>query len=203
MGLNGFLLPLNRYHCKIHPDFNMPGDVCSHWSSFGFQVKGFIEVSIPDSRCSVTLTALLSYVLPLCYMLCPSLDFARLCAYPLLPGRKEGRKENIKACDFDAGSVATCITRRGKKTTCCCLGIDINWPFQSLPNSELLSALPLFIYMLLKVIHIQHAEWSRYACVMWLEAPHYSKQYPLKIKTSIFWPNNWNETWIGDYQDAH
>ena len=30
--------------------------------------------------------------------------------------------------DFDAGSVATCITSRQK--LCCCLGIDINWPFQ-------------------------------------------------------------------------
>lgn len=132
----------------------------------------------------------------------PIFGFCQALCLPSIT-RKEGRKENIKACDFDAGSVATCITRRREKTTCCCLGIDINWPFQSLPNSELLSALPLFIYMLLKAIHIQHAECSRYACVMWLEAPHYSKQYPLKIKTSIFWPNNWNETWMRDYQDAH
>lgn len=97
MGLNGFLLPLNRYHCKIHPDFNMPGDVCSHWSSFGFQVKGFIEVSIPHSRCSVTLTALLSYVLPCvtCYAhlwilpgSVPTLHYQE--------GRKEGEHKGVR-----------------------------------------------------------------------------------------------------------
>lgn len=115
-------------------------------------------------------------------------------------GRKEGEHKDVRLWCWERSHL---YYKKGEKTTCCCLGIDINWPFQSLPNSELLSALPLFIYMLLKAIHIQHAEWSRYACVMWLEAPHYSKQYPLKIKTSIFWPNNWNETWIGDYQDAH
>lgn len=52
-----------------------------------------------------------------------------------------GRKENIKASNFDAASVATCTTGR---QTLCCLGVDINWPFQSLPNSRVLAA-PLLV----------------------------------------------------------
>lgn len=96
------------------------------------------------------------------------------CQAPCLPSitRKEGRKENMKGCDLRSHL----YYKQGKKT-CCCLGIDINWPFQSLPNSELLSALPLFIQMLPKAIHIQHAEWSWYACVMGLEEQHYTEQY--------------------------
>lgn len=93
---------------------------------------------------------------PLCYILCPSMDFVKsLCARsPLaLLHQSAGRKGEIKACNFDAGSVATCITSRQK--LCCCLGIDINWPFQSLPNSELLSAALLFLFIqgLLKTKH--------------------------------------------------
>lgn len=83
----------------------------------------------------------------LCYMLCPSMDFVKsLCAHsPLALLPQSAGKEDIKACNFHAGSVATCITSRQK--LCCCLGIDINWPFQSLLNSKLLSAALLFLFI--------------------------------------------------------
>ena len=37
--LNGLLLLPSRYHCKIHPDLNVPDDVCSQWCSFVFTSK--------------------------------------------------------------------------------------------------------------------------------------------------------------------
>lgn len=43
IGLNGCLLLPNGYHCKIHPDLNMPDDVRSQWSSFGFTSKASLK----------------------------------------------------------------------------------------------------------------------------------------------------------------
>lgn len=63
---------------------------------------------------------------PLRYMFCPSMGFCQnLCVRsPLAFVAPVSWMEG----DFDAGSIATCITSRQK--LCCCLGIDINWPFQ-------------------------------------------------------------------------
>lgn len=43
IGLNGFLLLPSRYHRKIHPDSNMPDDVCSQWCSFGLASKASLK----------------------------------------------------------------------------------------------------------------------------------------------------------------
>lgn len=114
-----------------------------------FLVKGLIEVLFPDSRCSFTPTATLStfssyvsHVMPM-HGFCkkPPLHILHLLCCP--------RKENIKARNSDAGNVATCITSRQK--LCCCLGIDINWPFQSLSEQYAFCLLYfLFIQELLK-----------------------------------------------------
>lgn len=80
---------------------------------------------------------------PLCYLLCPSMDFCQNLLLALLH-QSAGRREDIKACNFDAGSLATCITSRQK--LCCCLGIDINWPFQSLLNWAFVCSASLRIY---------------------------------------------------------
>lgn len=156
IGLNGFLLLSSRYHCKIHPDLNMPDDVRSQRSSFSFTSKASLKpYSLILSAALLELlhsllSSLMLHVLPM------HVFNQDLCVHSLftLLHQSAGRKENIKARNFNAGSVATCITSRQK--LCCCQGIDINRPFQSLPNSELLSAplLFLFIQRLLETMHM-------------------------------------------------
>lgn len=136
--LSGFLLLPSRYHYKIHADLKMLDDLRSQWNSFGFHVKGIVEVLFPDSHSRFTLTAALSTFLS-CLRVIPMHGFCQsLCAKCISSAATVSWKKNIKGCNFDAGSVATCIT--SKQKLCCCLAIDINWPFQSLPNTELLSA---------------------------------------------------------------
>lgn len=143
IGLNGFLLLPSRYHCKIHPDLNMLDDVRSQWCSFGFTSKPSLKSWSPtfSQQPHPTCTPL---CFPSAFLLCVARYahpwiFVRIFVntlHWLCCARQAGRRENIKACNFDAGSVATCITCRQK--LCCCLGIDINWPFQSPTNTELL-----------------------------------------------------------------
>lgn len=158
-GLNGFLLLPSRYHCKIHPDLNMLDDVHSQWNRFSFHVKGIVEVLFPDSRSRFTLTAPLSTFLPWLGVIPMHGFFQSLCVNCIRFAAPFSWKKNIKGCNFDAGSVATCITSRQK--LCCCLAIDINWPFQSLPNSELLTApFSVCIFRDCRNKCTEDAEWS-------------------------------------------
>lgn len=79
-----------------------------------------------------------------CYM---SMDFCQDSPLALLARvRLAGRRTSRQAALMPRSEAPSCITRRQK--LCCCLGIDINWPFQSLfPNSKLLSAPLLFSFI--------------------------------------------------------
>lgn len=125
VGLRGFLLRLNRYCCKTHPDLNVVHPVELLWFfTSKAPLKSLSQIlltAVVPSLLGSLLPSLVLHVPPRPWILSESLGH---CPFSFALHQSAGRKGNIKACHFNAASVATCITSR--QTLSCCHAADIN-----------------------------------------------------------------------------